>query len=125
MLFVFTILLDQLSKYLIRFSGGFYICNSGISFGVKMPTALFWLLWIIFIAFLTSYTFSKTENQKLRSIGITLILSGAFSNIIDRLTFGCVIDFINLKFWPIFNLADVFIFFGAIITISSIFKNKN
>lgn len=56
----------------------------------------------------------KTTDNNQDNILIILILSGAFSNIIDRLTFGCVTDFIDLKFWPVFNLADIFIVLGAV-----------
>jgi lipoprotein signal peptidase len=48
---------------------------------------------------------------------LILIFSGGISNIIDRIYFGCVIDFIDLKFWPVFNFADIFITFGVVILI--------
>ena len=126
MLLIITILIDQLSKYLIRFFGGFYICNKGISFGLKVPSGIFWFLWILFIAFLIcSYFESKTKHQKPKDIGISLILGGAISNILDRLLSGCVTDFIDLRIWPVFNLADVFISIGAIIIVLSAIKNKS
>jgi signal peptidase II len=53
-----------------------------------------------------------------------LILSGAVSNIIDRLYFGCVIDFIDLKIWPVFNLADSFIVLGVILILLKQFKKS-
>jgi lipoprotein signal peptidase len=59
--------------------------------------------------------------------GILLILSGGISNIIDRLYFGCVIDFIDLnRFinWPIFNLADIYITFGVILILFNHLKSK-
>jgi hypothetical protein len=63
---------------------------------------------------------APTYNDKLlitKALPLILILSGAISNIIDRLYFGCVIDFIDLQFWSVFNLADVYITTGAIILI--------
>ncbi|MEK7598152.1 MAG: signal peptidase II, partial [Patescibacteria group bacterium] len=56
--------------------------------------------------------------------GLTFILSGALSNVIDRLYFGCVIDFIDLKFWPVFNLADVFITTGVILILLDYFRKS-
>lgn len=125
MLFIILVLFDQGTKYLIRILGGFYICNSGISFGFKLPPVLFWLLWATLIVFLLYlYNKSQAESQKIRNIGIIFILSGAISNALDRLFFGCVVDFINLRIWPVFNLADVFITFGAIIIIIATYKLK-
>lgn len=62
--------------------------------------------------------------SKTHSFPLILIMSGAFSNIIDRLCFGCVIDFINLKFWPVFNIADVYITIGAIILLLISVKSR-
>lgn len=118
----FLILADQFLKYIIRTSGGFYICNENLAFGINLPAFVFWIfgLAIIFFLFLAVYKKYFTEN----SLYFALILSGAVSNIIDRLHFGCVIDFIDLKFWPIFNLADIYISIGAILLILSIFRKN-
>jgi signal peptidase II len=112
-LLVSLILLDQLSKYLIRSKGGFYICNSNISWGINIPNAIFHVFWLFLIGFIILLLIKKQSicNPFL----LLVILSGAVSNMIDRLAYGCVIDFIDLKFWPVFNLADVFIFFGAVL----------
>lgn len=73
---------------------------------------------------LYSYGLSRYEDQKLRNSGILFILGGAISNIIDRTMSGCVIDIIDLKLWPVFNLADTFIVIGAIIIVLAAFRNK-
>jgi lipoprotein signal peptidase len=57
-------------------------------------------------------------------VSVILTASGAISNIIDRLYIGCVIDFINLKFWPVFNFADVYITAGAIMILAKTLKSK-
>lgn len=168
MLFPILILLDQATKYLIRFFGGFYICNPGISFGINLPEAAFWLLWTIFIGILL-YSYLKITNLKLQNqiskeqtssfkfrnwdlkhylkigppwrrkleigkiyrnkeqlslLGISFILNGAISNGLDRFFLGCVIDFIDLTIWPVFNLADVFITIGGILIIIATYKLK-
>lgn len=56
----------------------------------------------------------KTTDNNQGSVFILLVLAGSFSNIIDRLRLGCVTDFIDLKFWPVFNLADIFIVLGTV-----------
>jgi signal peptidase II len=113
---------DQLSKILIRLYGGFYICNPYIAFGLKIPQVLFWIFWlgIIFLIFYLLYR----NYFFLNASYLMLILSGAISNLIDRIWWGCVIDFIDLAFWPIFNLADFFISLGAIMLIFTYLKVK-
>ena len=66
----------------------------------------------------------KTNCQKWNKIGIILILSGALSNLIDRISFGCVLDFLKIPFWPLFNLADIWISVGGIILTVQIIRNS-
>jgi signal peptidase II len=148
LLAISLIIVDQLSKYIVRHSGGFYICNPGIAFGIQIPDFLIWIIYAVIIIFACYCFFKKTGfkiinksqiynskkilekleignwnfigNWKLEIrnyFPIILILSGAFSNLIDRLRYGCVIDFIDLRFWPVFNLADAFITIGGIMII--------
>jgi len=120
------ILLDQIVKYIIRLKGGFYICNKGIAFGINIPKSVFLLFWIIIIGLIILAIFKRFKTldvqcslsvRDIQCPALYLVLSGAISNIIDRLYFGCVVDFIDLPFWPIFNLADIFITVGVIMLI--------
>jgi signal peptidase II len=111
-IFSFLVFIDQLSKYLIRLKGGFYICNPDISWGIKVNSYALIIFWTILILILLAALKSKYFVNN--PLYITLILAGAVSNMLDRIYFGCVVDFINLKFWPIFNLADFFIVCGAL-----------
>ncbi|MDX9913195.1 MAG: signal peptidase II [Candidatus Moranbacteria bacterium] len=115
----FLILVDQGVKYLIRHSDGFYICNKGISFGFLLPNYIFYPLVVAIFVVAFMYLLGKINFKEfsLNKIGIALILGGAIANLIDRYNHGCVIDFINLGFFPVFNLADIFITAGAIMII--------
>ncbi|MGW8185411.1 MAG: signal peptidase II [Candidatus Moraniibacteriota bacterium] len=115
----FLILVDQGVKYLIRHSDGFYICNKGISFGFLLPNYVFYPLVVAIFVVAFMYLLGKINFKEfsLNKIGIALILGGAIANLIDRYNHGCVIDFINLGFFPVFNLADIFITAGAIMII--------
>lgn len=120
----FLIFGDQFSKYIIRSQGGFYLCNKGIAFGIILPS---WLTFIIITAIISFISLSILK-YKFQAINLStiLIFSGTISNLIDRLRYGCVIDFIDLKIWPIFNLADSLIFFGSLFLIKKIInKNQN
>jgi signal peptidase II len=117
-LIISLIFFDQLSKYMIRHFDGFYICNKGIAFGIELYPVFFWIVWLTIIAVVGFQIFN------FKFLGLIFILSGAISNVIDRSYFGCVIDFIDLKIWPVFNLADSFIVIGVILIASSIFRKK-
>ena len=69
---------------------------------------------------------STTQPYKL--IALSLILSGAIGNLIDRAVFGFVIDFINLHYqdfyWPVFNVADMAITLGVILLLLVDFKQN-
>ncbi len=65
-------------------------------------------------------------NQPYKLIALSLILSGAIGNLIDRAMFGFVIDFINFHYqdfyWPVFNMADTAITLGVILLLLVDFK---
>ena len=111
-LFGLFVFIDQLSKCLIRYFGGFYVCNPNISWGIHVPEIFFWFFWVLIIAFLTVALAKRYFIDN--TLYVMLILAGAISNMIDRIRFGCVIDFVDFKFWPVFNLADIFIVVGAV-----------
>jgi signal peptidase II len=116
------VLLDQLSKFMVRQSGGFSLCNPGVAWGISLPQWLFWFCWIaiiFFIILLIRKNFREKNPNKLFFCALLLLLSGALGNFLDRIFFGCVLDFIDLQIWPVFNLADVFITLGAILVIIS------
>lgn len=96
---------------LIRFT---FITNTGAAFGMfPQLGAIFMLIAIIVIA--TIIVFHEqlpTENLWVR-ISLGLQLGGAMSNLLDRFTRGFVVDFVDIGFWPIFNIADVSIVLGV------------
>jgi|WetSurMetagenome_2_1015567.scaffolds.fasta_scaffold869697_1 lipoprotein signal peptidase len=114
--FGLLVFIDQSAKRIIRSKGGFYICNSDISWGIQIPQYLFVIFWLLVIAFLIILWIKK--RSKINAIFILLIFSGAVSNILDRVVFGCVIDFIKISIFPIFNPADIFITAGTILLLA-------
>ena len=134
---IFLVSIDQLSKYIIRTQGGFYICNGGIAFGLPLISTISLLFCFSIILFLlnlkfrilnlksiSNFKFKISNYSQTALIGIILIISGAISNIIDRLYFGCVFDFIDLKFWPVFNIADVYITIGGMMLLFALIRKK-
>lgn len=117
--FLVLVFFDQLSKYIIRTQSGFYICNKEAAFGIPFVYIFLILIMLACILSVVNLKFQIPNFSLFEIISVILILSGGLSNIIDRIYFGCVIDFINLKIWPVFNLADIYITIGAIILIFS------
>ena len=60
-----------------------------------------------------------------REIALSMILSGAVGNLIDRLRLGAVIDFLDFRVWPVFNIADSAITIGAILLAYTIIFKKD
>jgi len=101
-----------------------YIQNTGAAFGIfKDATMLFiWAAIIVIGAVLAFY--DKIPKKTDIRIYAGLILGGAVSNLIDRMMFGYVIDYIDLKVWPAFNLADAAITIGVIGVIIYLLRKK-
>lgn len=129
LIFIFLFLADQLTKI----ASGFFsdnisfinpICNKHIAWSVPVKPAFFYPLWLAIIFLLIIFFWQK--NDSWTKISLIFILSGAVSNLLDRLLRGCVIDFIDIKIWPVFNLADVYIIIGtATLLIFKILKPKS
>ena len=117
-IFASLIVIDQLTK---KYSSVF-ICNKNIAWSISVVPAIFYTAWIVIVAALI-YSFTRTINFSQKAL-LIFILAGATSNIIDRIRFKCVIDFIDLKFWPVFNLADIFIAIGIAMLLLKIIKKS-
>ena len=90
--------------------------NSGIAWGIAAP---FWLMILLtpFIFFLLIIWWKQAyaQNKKWESIASSAILVGAVSNLIDRIFYSGVIDFIAIGWWPVFNIADILISVGVLL----------
>ena len=87
-----------------------YITNTGSVFGILEG----WQLPLIFfsiavIGFIFYYSDKIKEKERLLQIFIGFILGATIGNLIDRVIFGHVIDFLDFRVWPVFNIADSFI----------------
>jgi len=104
--------------------------NTGIAFGLfKDQGIVFVIIPAIAIVLLIFNIFYYRSNKDLSLtyiIGFSLILGGAIGNLIDRISFGYVIDFIDFRIWPVFNIADSAITVGAIVIgVKCILLSKN
>ncbi len=134
---IFWVILDLFTKNLASkfflkqvnilwdFLGFKYVENTWIAFstqifGLKYLTIIL-IIWIFYYYLLEK---SKQKNKKLFDLSFWLILAWAIWNWIERIFNGKVIDFISVKYFSVFNLADSFITIWAIIYMYILFKNK-
>ena len=119
-------LLDQVSKQLIKTflpygeswpsDGAFrltHVTNSGAAFGFfTNATPALVLASLVAIGFLVYFYRAHATPRPILRLAIGLQMGGAFGNLVDRLHTGSVVDFIDLAWWPVFNLADSSIVVG-------------
>jgi signal peptidase II len=109
------------------------VWNRGVSFGMLTSAghAAPWLLVGLasaIAAFLVAWLWR--EQRPLPQTALWLVLAGALGNIIDRVRFGAVVDFLDFHLagyhWPAFNVADSAIVIGAgLLLIDSLFLRRN
>lgn len=105
-----VIVADQSTKWLVVDSRVSWICNTGFAFGIG--EGWFSSLIALFVLGVVGILLLREKRQPV-FWGYTLVVAGGISNLIDRLVRDCVIDFIDFKIWPSFNLADSAITLGA------------
>lgn len=90
--------------------------NDGVVFGLDLPIWAIYALTLLVMALAINLIYTnKLWRDKWHLTGLALLFSGAIGNVIDRVRFGYVIDFIKVYWWPNFNLADVFIVLAVVI----------
>ena len=129
--------LDQWSKWMIKTSfslyqsepiiEGFfyftYVTNDGMAFGLSFPGGKTVLLILTFIltGIIMWMLWKEKNSHNLIRYGLTLILAGAIGNMIDRMLYGKVVDFLDIMVgsfnWYIFNVADSAVTSGMILFI--------
>ena len=128
-LFFGVLVLDQLVKGLIQVSclpgesipvmtGIFhitYVLNPGAAFGLLENQTWFFILAAaaISLAFVWYYPRLRRECGFLH-YGCVAMVAGAIGNLIDRIKMGLVVDFLDFRIWPVFNLADIAIVVGVV-----------
>ncbi len=114
-------LIDQATKYLFKdksievipnFFSINYLTNTGAAFGILKNYNLFLIVVSVVVIILCV---KWLREKSLNYLPLSFIVGGAVGNLIDRLYFGYVRDFIDFKIWPVFNLADTFITIAVLI----------
>lgn len=135
---VIVLLLDQLSKWsalshlrvgipepVLPFFNWLLLFNPGAAFSFLAQSSGWqrWFFTVIGIAaaIYIVWLLYKNQTDKLLCFALSLILGGAIGNVLDRIMYGAVVDFIDLHYgnwhWPAFNIADSAICIGAALII--------
>jgi signal peptidase II len=124
---VSAIIADQLTKWVVSSSltlrdaveivGPFsihHVRNSGIAFGLfSSATSIVIALTTVAVACMVLFFARSGQRHPLLPVALGFVLGGSISNLIDRVRLGYVTDFLDLEYWPAFNLADTFIVVGV------------
>ena len=131
-----VLVLDQVTKSWVRASMSLnetipvigdvvrltYIHNEGAAFGLSLganSSAIFLVLATIASALVLYLLLTSPRGERVQRVALALILGGALGNIIDRIRWSMVVDFIQVgiagHFWPIFNVADSAVTIGAVL----------
>ena len=136
-LIVVIVALDQWSKWAIKTSFNLYqskpviqdllhftyVTNDGMAFGLSFPGGkhVLLIMTILLTGFIVGFLWKEKDGHPLIKYGLALILGGAIGNLIDRLLYGKVVDFLDLMIgnfhWYIFNVADSSVTIGMILFI--------
>jgi len=137
----FVILLDYLTKKLVvKYVGQsgaipvlpflriVYVQNKGAAFGLFQDVGNTVFIIVSLIAIILIILYQLNLKKGLEIFSFSLILGGATGNLIDRLTVGSVIDFIDLFIgrwhWPAFNVADSALTVGIVLFLMSNLKRR-
>lgn len=123
-----VIVLDQAAKsvVLLRLGDGRPMTFGYFAIRAVVNRRMGWVLWnsdaapvglllVEFMLFVAIVQSGAVFTDAIAPAALGAALGGASSNVLDRLRRGGVVDFIDLKFWPVFNLADVAIVLGVLI----------
>jgi len=110
-----VVVLDQLMKWFILKVNPQWdlsvfeihlVTNTGAGFGILQNKTFFLAMFSLVVAVVIVWNYRKIPKERFAQSCVALFLGGVIGNFIDRAFRGLVIDFIDFKFWPAFNLAD-------------------
>lgn len=97
-----------------------YVKNEGAAWSILIgKTNFLIIITILFLAFFIRYIIKENNYKKQETLSYSLILSGTISNLIDRVIYGYIVDYIDINIlnynFPIFNISDACIVIGIML----------
>jgi signal peptidase II len=98
-----------------------HVQNSGIAFGLfSDATTIVIALTALAVGWMVLFFGRSGSRHPVLPVGLGLVIGGSVSNLVDRVRLGHVTDFLDLSFWPAFNLADTFIVVGVAVLLAAL-----
>lgn len=93
-----------------------YVENRGVAFGMLQNKGWVFIPVTLVVILGMVYLLGKTEKKsRMLRLSMAMVLGGAIGNLYDRIFIGYVVDFLDFRIWPVFNLADSSIVIGAVL----------
>lgn len=137
---IFVFFIDQLVKHFVLISMYFgesipvipgvfhitFVLNPGAAFGMLEHQRWIFVAVAILVVTLVLLFYRKLQQESLITrMGAGLLLGGAIGNLVDRIQSGLVVDFLDFRVWPVFNIADIAICGGAAMIILDMWQRRN
>ncbi len=135
------IAIDQLTKFIISKNLALGQCipvipgvfslslvhNRGAAFGLLKGQVPLFIAFSVLAVILICSNLKRAGWSRFSffNTALALVLAGAVGNLIDRWRLGYVIDFLDFRVWPVFNLADTSITIGAVLLAWAVLKHKD
>lgn len=102
-----------------------HVQNTGIAFGLFAGATPFVIvLTVVALAWMLAFFGRSGARHPVLPVALGLLVGGSVSNLVDRLRLGHVTDFLDLRFWPAFNLADTFIVVGVMLLVGTMLAGE-
>ncbi len=98
--------------------------NVGAGFGMLPGQKWFFVAAAAIVLFLIIYFYSQIIYDKFLVFASAFILGGTVGNMMDRIFFGRVIDYIDISFWPVFNISDMALTIGVVLLLLYMYNWK-
>ena len=133
-----AVIADQLTKHLVTAQIAYgesvhvagpldlhHVRNPGIAFGLFSTLAsAVTVLGVLAVAWMLAYFARTGARHPILPVALGLLVGGSAGNLVDRVRLGHVTDFLDLGFWPAFNLADTFIVAGVAILLTTLVSTE-
>ena len=103
-----------------------FVLNPGAAFGMLEHQRWIFIVVALLVVVLALVFYKHIQRESLITrIGTGLLLGGALGNLLDRIQSGLVVDFLDFRIWPVFNIADIAICVGAAMLIWDMWQRRN